>query len=43
MGDKIEQRVCIIYCMKHDKSATETLEMLNEAFGKHSLRRTAIF
>jgi hypothetical protein len=29
--------------MKHGKSATKPLEMLYEAFGEHSLSRTAIF
>jgi hypothetical protein len=43
MGGKIEHRVCIKFCMKLDKSATETLEMLHEAFGEHCLSRTAVF
>jgi hypothetical protein len=43
MDGKIKQRVCIKFCMKFGKSATETLEMLCEAFGKHSLSRTAVF
>jgi hypothetical protein len=34
---KIEQRVCIKFCMKLGKSTTETLEMFCEAFGEHSL------
>jgi hypothetical protein len=29
--------------MKLGKSATETLEMLREAFGEHSLSQTAVF
>jgi hypothetical protein len=29
--------------MKLGKSATETLEMLHEAFGEHSLSPTAVF
>jgi hypothetical protein len=37
MDGKIEQRV------KLGNSATETLEMLREDFGEHSLSRTAIF
>jgi hypothetical protein len=40
MDGKIEQRVCIKFCMKLGKSAIETLEMLREAFGEHSLSRT---
>jgi hypothetical protein len=37
MDDKIGQRVCIKVCVKIGKSALETLEMLLEAFGQHSL------
>jgi hypothetical protein len=43
MDSKIEQLVCIKFCMKLDKSTTKTLEMLHEAFGEHSLSRTAVF
>jgi hypothetical protein len=43
MDGKIEQRVCIKFCMKLGKSATETYEMLREAFGEHSLGWTAVF
>jgi hypothetical protein len=43
MDDKIEQRVCIKFCVKLGKSATETLGMLREDFGQHSLRWTAVF
>jgi hypothetical protein len=39
----IEQLVCIKFCVKLSKSATETLEMLQEAFGEHSLSRKAVF
>jgi histone-lysine N-methyltransferase SETMAR len=31
------------FCVKRGKSATEILEMLREAFGEHSLSRTAVF
>jgi hypothetical protein len=40
---KIEQHGCIKFCVKLGKSATETLEMLCEAFGEHSLSWTAGF
>jgi hypothetical protein len=40
---KIEQHVCIKSCVKLGKSATETLEMLREASGEHSLSLTAVF
>jgi hypothetical protein len=43
MDGKIEQRVYITFCVKLGKSATETLEMLYEVFGEHSLSRTAVF
>jgi hypothetical protein len=43
MDGKIEQHACIKFCVKLGKSATETLEMLHEAFGEHCLSRTAIF
>jgi hypothetical protein len=43
MDGKIEQHVCIKFCMKLGKSTTETLELLCEAFGEHSLSRTAVF
>jgi hypothetical protein len=39
MDGKIEQRVCV----KLGKSTTRTLEMLREAFGEHSVSRTAVF
>jgi transposase len=43
MDCKIEQRVCIKFCVKLGKSASETLEMLCVTFGEHSLSRTAVF
>jgi hypothetical protein len=42
MDSKIEQRVCMKFCVKLGKSTTETIEMLHEAFGEHSLSRTAV-
>jgi hypothetical protein len=42
MDGKIKQRVCIMFHVKLGKSATETPEMLHEAFGEFSLRRTAV-
>jgi hypothetical protein len=43
MNGKIEQCVSIKFCMKLGKSATETLGMLCEAFGEHSISWTAVF
>jgi hypothetical protein len=43
MDGKIEEHVCIKFCVKLGKSASETPEMLREAFGEHSLSRTAVF
>jgi hypothetical protein len=43
MDAKIKQRVCITFWVKLGKSATETLEILCEAFRKHSLSWTAVF
>jgi hypothetical protein len=43
MDGKIRQRVCIRFCVKLGKSATETLEMPREAFGDHSFSQTAVF
>jgi hypothetical protein len=43
MDGKIKQHVCIKFSVKLGKSITETLEMLCEAFGEHSLSWTAVF
>jgi hypothetical protein len=43
MDGKIEQCSCIKVCVKLGKFATETLEMLHEAFGEHFISRTAVF
>jgi hypothetical protein len=42
MDGKIEQRVCIKFCVKLGKSATKTSEMLHDAFGEHSLSQTVV-
>jgi hypothetical protein len=43
MDGKIEQCVCIKFCVKLGKFATKTLGMLHEAFGEHYFSRTAVF
>jgi hypothetical protein len=40
---KFEPCVCITFCVKLSKSASETLEILHEAFGEHSLSRIMVF
>jgi hypothetical protein len=42
MDGNIEQHVCIKFCVKLSKSATETHEMLHEAIREHSLSWTAV-
>jgi hypothetical protein len=42
MDGKIEQRVCIKFCVKLGKCATETFEIFREAFGEHSLSRAVV-
>jgi hypothetical protein len=42
MDGKTELCVCIKFCAKLGKSVTETLEMLLEAFGEHSLSQKAV-
>jgi hypothetical protein len=43
MDGKIEQCVSISSCVKLVISASETLEMLREAFGEPSSSQTAVF
>ena len=39
----IEQRINIKFCVKHGKTATETLKMLCDVYGDSSLSRTRVF
>ncbi|KAL4096440.1 hypothetical protein QTP88_021396 [Uroleucon formosanum] len=43
MSEVNEQRVCIKFCLKLGKNATETYEMIKTAFGDDSLSRSKIF
>jgi hypothetical protein len=43
MDGKIEQYVCIKFCVNLGKSITETLKMLHETLGEHSLSQTVVF
>jgi hypothetical protein len=43
MDGKIEQWICVRFYVKLGKCPTENLEILNEAFGEHSLSQTVVF
>jgi len=43
MQENIEQRYAIIFCVKLNKSATETFASLTQAYGDTTLSRTMVF
>jgi hypothetical protein len=43
MSNKLEQRVCIKFCVKLGKSATETFEMIKKTFEDEAMSRSKIF
>ena len=43
MDKKIEQRVCLKFCVSNGITATESLKMLQKCFGESILSRTQIF
>jgi len=43
MTDVKEQRICIKFCFKLDKTAAETHRMLREAFGDNALSQTQTY
>jgi len=43
MADVKEQRICINFCFKLNKTAAETHRMLKEAFGEQALSQTRTF
>jgi len=43
MSDRTEQRICLRFCFRLVKTATEAHEMLQKAFKKEALSRTQVF
>ena len=43
MASNNEQRICINFCVKLGKTATETVVMLQQAFGDVALSRGRVF
>ena len=43
MGKKIEQRVCLKFCVSNGITATESLKILQKCFGESILSRTQVF
>jgi len=43
MSDHTEQRICLRFCFRLGKTATEAREMLQKAFKEEALSRTQVF
>ena len=44
MGDKnLELRINIKFCVKIDKSASETIPLLTVAYGEYSMKKSSVF
>jgi hypothetical protein len=43
MADVKEQRICIKFCFKFNKTAAETHRLLKEAFGEQTLSQARTF
>ena len=43
MSDRTEQQICLRFCFRLGKTATETHEMLQKAFKEKALSRTQVF
>jgi len=43
MCESAEQRICIKFCFKIRKSATETYQLLQQAYGEDAMGRTQVF
>ena len=43
MCESIEKRICIKFCFKIGKTATETYQLLQQAYGEDAMGRTQMF
>jgi len=43
MCESTEQRICIKFCFKIGKTATETYQLLQQAYGQDAMGRTQVF
>ena len=43
MCESTEQRICIKFCFKIGKTATETYQLLQQAYGEDAMGRTQVF
>jgi len=43
MCERTEQRICIKFCIKIGKTATETYQLLQQAYGENLMGRTQVF
>jgi len=43
MCESTEQRICIKFCFKLGKPATETCQLLQQAYGEYAMGRTQVF
>jgi len=43
MCERTEQRICIKFCFKIGKTASETYQLLQQAYGEDAMGRTKVF
>jgi len=43
MCESTEQRICIKFCFKIGKTAMETYQLLQQAYGEEAIGRTQVF
>ena len=43
MCESTEQRICIKFCFKIEKTARETYKLLQQAYGEDAMGRTQVF